>query len=182
MGRLCITATHKLRPPMQSGHLCNAATRALRPRHLDPHRYMLRSPLRLFDSLVVTCSNGATINMSGVADCPDTGSKVIGNWIFGSKGMLNYSGVAGGVRGGDEEAAAAAASAASGDAGPCLELYRADGKRVRKVGLEPRASSLHGKPPARQAACTARSVPTMCVLHGHARSVVPPFETRCRLA
>jgi predicted dehydrogenase len=45
----------------------------------------------IFDSLIITCTNGCTINASGVGACPDKGFKVVGNWLFGSKGMLNYS-------------------------------------------------------------------------------------------
>ena len=49
----------------------------------------------LFDAVVITCTNGATISASGVGSCPDTGSKVVGNWIFGSDGMMSYGGLAG---------------------------------------------------------------------------------------
>jgi predicted dehydrogenase len=49
----------------------------------------------LFDAVIITCTNGCVINASGVGVCPDTGAKVVGNWIFGTKGMLSYCGLAG---------------------------------------------------------------------------------------
>lgn len=49
----------------------------------------------LFDAVIVTCTNGCTINASGVGTCPDKGFKVIGNWLFGAEGMLSYCGLAG---------------------------------------------------------------------------------------
>jgi len=49
----------------------------------------------LYDAVTVTCTNGATISASGVGSCPDKGFKVVGKWIFGTKGMLSYCGLAG---------------------------------------------------------------------------------------
>merc|ERR1719473_1905879 len=49
----------------------------------------------LYDAVVVTCTNGCTISASGIGACPDTGTKVVGNWLFGTKGMLTYGGAAG---------------------------------------------------------------------------------------
>jgi len=50
----------------------------------------------LFDSGIIRCTNGATINVQGVAALPfesyDKTSKQIDNKIFGSEGMLMYSG------------------------------------------------------------------------------------------
>lgn len=45
----------------------------------------------LYDAVVITCTNGCTINASGVGTCPDKGFKIIGNWLFGTKGMLSVS-------------------------------------------------------------------------------------------
>lgn len=42
----------------------------------------------VYDSIVITCTNGATISASGVGAIPDQGFKVVGNWIFGTEGML----------------------------------------------------------------------------------------------
>uniref|UniRef100_A0A7S4K568 Gfo/Idh/MocA-like oxidoreductase N-terminal domain-containing protein n=1 Tax=Odontella aurita TaxID=265563 RepID=A0A7S4K568_9STRA len=49
----------------------------------------------LFDAAIITCTNGCTISASGVGTCPDGGFKVVGNWIFGTGGMLSYCGLAG---------------------------------------------------------------------------------------
>jgi len=49
----------------------------------------------LYNALTITCTNGCTISASGAGACPDHGFKVVGNWVFGSEGMLSYSGFAG---------------------------------------------------------------------------------------
>jgi len=49
----------------------------------------------LYDAVVVTCTNGCTISASGVGTCPDIGSKVVAHWLFGTEGMLTYSGLVG---------------------------------------------------------------------------------------
>jgi len=49
----------------------------------------------LWDGVTITCTNGCTIMASGVGACPDHGFKVVGNWLFGSDGMLSYCGLAG---------------------------------------------------------------------------------------
>ena len=49
----------------------------------------------LYDAVTITCTNGATISATGVGACPDKGFKVVGNWLFGTAGMLSYSGLAG---------------------------------------------------------------------------------------
>lgn len=85
----------------------------------------------LFDALVVTCTNGATISASGVGSCPDNGSKVVGNWVFGSEGMLTYGGAAGSDNVENEEAAAAesaeAAATKGGSKRTYLEMWSNDG-------------------------------------------------------
>lgn len=45
----------------------------------------------IYNSVVITCTNGATISLSGAGVVPDHGFKVVGNWIFGSEGMLSYN-------------------------------------------------------------------------------------------
>lgn len=50
----------------------------------------------VYDSIVITCTNGCTISASGVGAIPNHGFKVVGNWLFGTEGMLQYSGMAGG--------------------------------------------------------------------------------------
>ena len=86
------------------------------------------------DALVVTCSNGALLQASGVGTCPDGGFKVVSNWIFGSEGMLYFGGLAGsdGVAGaspgdGSPQARQAAAVAAAQAQGARLQLWRHDG-------------------------------------------------------
>ena len=81
----------------------------------------------LFDALVVTCTNGCTINASGVGACPDTGAKVVGNWLFGSAGMLSYSGMAGSDNVENEAAAAAGGAAPAGSKRTNLEMWLNDG-------------------------------------------------------
>ena len=78
----------------------------------------------LFDAVVVTCEGGCTISASGVGVCPDIGSKVVGNWLFGTEGMLSYGGAAGSD---NVENAAAAAEGAGAKAGPKLQWWRNDG-------------------------------------------------------
>ena len=51
----------------------------------------------VYDSMTVTCTNGCTISASGVGSCPDQGFKVVGNWLFGTEGMLSYSALSGSV-------------------------------------------------------------------------------------
>ena len=79
----------------------------------------------LYDSVVITCTSGATISASGVGACPDKGFKVVGNWLFGTQGMLSYCGLAGSdnvqLVEGDAEAAAATRHR------PHLEIWRNDG-------------------------------------------------------
>lgn len=45
----------------------------------------------LYNAVVITCTNGCTINASGVGSCPDGGFKIAGNWLFGTKGMMSYN-------------------------------------------------------------------------------------------
>ena len=79
----------------------------------------------LYDAVVVTCTNGCTISASGVGACPDTGSKVVGNWLFGTKGMLSYGGHAGSDNVENAEAAADGGGKATG--GAKLEMWLNDG-------------------------------------------------------
>ncbi|KAL1516013.1 hypothetical protein AB1Y20_002626 [Prymnesium parvum] len=80
----------------------------------------------LYDALTISCEGGATVNVSGVGACPDHGFKVVGNWIFGTEGMLSYCGHAGS----DNVKAAEAAGGGGGEAvtpTARLELWRHDG-------------------------------------------------------
>jgi len=43
----------------------------------------------IYNAAVITCTNGATISLSGIGVIPDHGFKVVGNWVFGSEGMLS---------------------------------------------------------------------------------------------
>lgn len=79
----------------------------------------------LFDAVVVTCTNGATISASGVGSCPDTGAKVVGNWVFGSDGMLSYGGLAGSDN--VENEAGMGAEAVRGMGASRLEYWLNDG-------------------------------------------------------
>jgi len=91
------------------------------------------------DAVVVTCTSGATLNVSGVGTCPDHGFKVLGNWLFGTEGMLNYSALAGadnvkpsggsGTGARDPDAAVGEGSKRPGP-GPRLELWRNDGENL----------------------------------------------------
>merc|ERR1711862_440343 len=58
--------------------------------------YSEKTGADIFDSAIVCCSNGATISVQGVAALPfksyTESSKQIDNKIFGSEGMLMYSG------------------------------------------------------------------------------------------
>ena len=49
----------------------------------------------MHDAMTIVCTNGATISASGVGAVPDHGFKVVGTWVFGTEGMLSYSGLAG---------------------------------------------------------------------------------------
>ena len=55
----------------------------------------------LYNAVVVTCTNGCTINASGVGTCPDNGFKIVGNWLFGTEGMMSYNGFIGDIQVGD---------------------------------------------------------------------------------
>lgn len=48
----------------------------------------------IYNSITVTCTNGATISCTGVGVIPDHGFKVVGNWLFGTEGMLSYNALA----------------------------------------------------------------------------------------
>ena len=76
--------------------------------------------------MTITCTNGATISASGVGACPDKGFKVVGNWIFGTEGMMSYCGLAGSdnVKISSEEAAA---GKHAGRGPSHLELWQNDG-------------------------------------------------------
>lgn len=79
----------------------------------------------LYDAITITCTNGATISVAGVGACPDKGFKVLGNWIFGTEGMMSYSGLAGSdnVKISAEQVVAEGGKRAT----PHLELWRNDG-------------------------------------------------------
>merc|ERR1711924_77662 len=87
----------------------------------------------LYDAVVVTCTNGCTISASGVGTCPDVGSKVVGNWIFGTQGMLTYGGAAGSDNVENESVAAAEASR---DSGARLQYCTNDGTHVNGPAFE----------------------------------------------
>lgn len=88
----------------------------------------------LIDSATITCTNGATINATGVGACPDKGFKVVGNWIFGSEGMLSYCGLAGSDnvqlddKGGDGGTEEPEGKRRRVGGGPCLEIWTNDGE------------------------------------------------------
>ena len=86
------------------------------------------------DAIVVTCTNGALLQASGVGTCPDGGFKVVSNWIFGTEGMLHFGGLAGsdGAAGGStgdgsKQSQQAAKVAATLAKGARLQLWRHDG-------------------------------------------------------
>lgn len=79
----------------------------------------------LYDAVVVTCTNGCTINASGVGSCPDKGFKIIGNWLFGTKGMMSYNGLAGSDNVKIDEAGGS--KGADGAAASRLEIWTNDG-------------------------------------------------------
>ena len=81
----------------------------------------------LFDAVVVTCTNGATISASGVGSCPDTGAKVVGNWLFGSGGMLSYGGLAGSDNVENEAGMGAESAQPRGMGASRLEYWLGDG-------------------------------------------------------
>lgn len=94
-----------------------------------------RTGADLFDAVTVTCTNGATISASGVGSCPDQGFKVISNWLFGTKGMLNYSGLAGSDNVKIDQAAGK--TDVEGDGGRAhLEIWYNDGTYERGPPVE----------------------------------------------
>ena len=84
----------------------------------------------LFDALIIKCTNGCTISASGVGAAPDNGAKVVGNWLFGTNGMLSYGGLAGSDNVENDAAAAAGAEAAPGGKRSNLELWQHDGSHM----------------------------------------------------
>ena len=99
-----------------------------------------KSGADLYDSVVITCTNGCTINASGVGSCPDKGFKVVGNWIFGTEGMLSYCGLAGSdnvqLDVSDVSAEAASGQGAAEGSGPRLELWQNDGTHHKGPPVE----------------------------------------------
>ena len=85
-----------------------------------------RTGADIFDSVTITCTNGCTINASGVGSCPDRGFKVVGNWLFGTEGMLSYSGLAGS----DNVNIDSSAAATSSNQRSHLEIWMNDGTHV----------------------------------------------------
>ena len=83
----------------------------------------------LFDAVIIKCTNGCTISASGVGAAPDNGAKVVGNWLFGDKGMLSYGGLAGSDNV-ENDATAAGAEAAPGGKRSHLELWGHDGSHM----------------------------------------------------
>jgi hypothetical protein len=63
---------------------------------------------------------------SGVGACPDMGSKVVSNWLFGTEGMLSYGGAAGSDNV-ENDAGRGAETTKSGGV-PRLQLWLNDGK------------------------------------------------------
>lgn len=93
----------------------------------------------LFDAATITCTNGCTISASGVGSCPDKGFKVVGNWIFGTGGMLSYCGLAGSDNVNLEPEAddgERPAQRARSDGGPRLEIWKNDGTHERGPPVE----------------------------------------------
>ena len=88
----------------------------------------------IHDALTLTCTNGAVIAVCGAGTAPDAGFKVVANWVFGTRGMLHYGGLAGSDAAapgadGDGSAAARRASAvtAAQAKGARLQVWRHDG-------------------------------------------------------
>jgi hypothetical protein len=95
----------------------------------------------MYESITITCEDGATINVSGVGGIPDAGFKVVGNWIFGTQGMLDYSGLAGSssketdIAGDGEHEEEKGKEQKNGKGkveqkGSCLEVWGQDGNRT----------------------------------------------------
>ena len=59
----------------------------------------------VIDAMTITCTSGCTISACGIGTIPDHGFKVVGNWVFGTAGMLSYGGLAGSDNVENEEAA-----------------------------------------------------------------------------
>ena len=93
----------------------------------------------LFNALTITCTNGATIVASGVGAIPGE-NKVVGNWVFGSRGMLSYSGIARGEGAGEGgfayEGDVPAAEAAATTTADRLEFWADDGTHERGPRFE----------------------------------------------
>ena len=90
----------------------------------------------LYDAVTITCTNGATISATGVGACPDKGFKVVGNWLFGTAGMLSYSGLAGSDNVQLEEGKASERDVAGAASGPRLEIWTNDGAHERGPPFE----------------------------------------------
>ena len=90
----------------------------------------------LYDAVTITCTNGATISATGVGACPDKGFKVVGNWLFGTAGMLSYSGLAGSDNVQLEEGATKERDVAGAASGPRLEIWTNDGAHERGPPFE----------------------------------------------
>ena len=80
----------------------------------------------LYNACVITRTNGCTINASGVGSCPDKGFKVVGNWIFGTGGMMSYNGLAGSDNVQIDEDADVV-KGGEGGGGPHLDIWTNDG-------------------------------------------------------
>ena len=92
----------------------------------------------LYNAVVITCTNGCTINASGVGVCPDQGFKVVGNWLFGTEGMMSYNCMGSDNdntveidKEGDDQQTAGSAGGA-----PRLEIWTNDGKHEVEPPVE----------------------------------------------
>ena len=113
----------------------------------------------LYDAVTITCTNGATISATGVGACPDKGFKVVGNWLFGTAGMLSYSGLAGSDNVQLEEGAAKERDVAGAASGPRLEIWTNDGAHERGPPFEFEHLEQDGPAPARstRSACNGET-------------------------
>ena len=68
----------------------------------------------LYDAVTIRCTNGATVTVSGVGNMPGS-AKIVHNTIFGTEGMLTYSGYAYGDNAGPDAQEALAADGGDGE-------------------------------------------------------------------
>lgn len=151
----------------------------------------------LYNAVTVTCTNGCTISASGVGTCPDKGFKVVGNWLFGSEGMLSYCGLAGsdnvncGLGSTADDAASASAKPRNSlevwrndgthEVGPPVEFEHLDQKGTGPGSMDAWVDACRGQPYFAGAGAVEglKAVATIDAMYRSAKSGQPEAVTGC---